>query len=68
MTFLGRRHWLLAVGTAAVSFSPLLVGKCPNQRAEAAAFTFLLYDIVLTFDQEVCIRRDLIVGDESTDV
>jgi hypothetical protein len=55
------------MGTAAVSFSPLLVGGCPNQRAEAAALTFLLYDIILTFDQEVWRQRNLIV-DESTDV
>jgi hypothetical protein len=68
VTFLGRRRSLLAKGTAAVSFSPVLVCKCPNQRAQVAALTFLLYDIALTFDQEVLRRRNLIVGDESTDL
>lgn len=68
MTSLARRHSLLVVGTAAVSFLLLLAGKCPKQRAEAAALTFLLYDIILTFDQEVFRRRDLSVGDESTDL
>ena len=56
------------MGTIAVSFSPLTMGKYPNQRAEVATLTFLLYDIVLTFDEEVLGLRNLIVGDESTDL
>jgi hypothetical protein len=63
--FLGRRH---SMGTAAVSFSPVSVGKCPDHRAQVAALTFLLYDIALTFDEEVLRRRNLIVRDETTDL
>jgi hypothetical protein len=36
-----------------VSLSPLLVANVLIERSEAAALIFLLYDIILTFDQEV---------------